>query len=123
MAKIAEWAPPEWAYNCFPLPNPEAEVVTLEFVIAAMQAQVDVCTECDWAPLGRVLHVAHMLVCHQGGDGLWATALNARTGEDIGDERTSAPLPLFRRLNAFLNTSEFDAALQCGEAGVLSHKG
>ena len=123
MATIAAWASPEWVYTCFPLPETEAEVVTLDYVIAAMQAQVDLCTEWDWAPLGRVLHVSHMLVSHQGVDGLWPATFNVRTGQAIGVDRSSAPLPLFRRLNAFLGSSEFDSALRHGEAGVLSHEG
>jgi len=120
---IADWTPPEWVCNRFPMPTPETEEVTLDYVIAAAQAEVDACTEQDTTPLGRVLHVAHMLVSQQGADGLWAAAFNLRTGEEISVERSSAPLPLFRRLNALLDSSEFDYSLRRGEAGVLSHKG
>jgi hypothetical protein len=120
---IADWTPPEWVYNRFPMPTPETEVVTLDYVIAAMYAEADSCTEWDSTPLGRVLHVAPMLVSHQGDDGLWASVFNLRTAEEIGVERSSAPLPLFRRLNEMLDSSEFDFALRRGEAGVLSHKG
>jgi len=123
MAMFADWTPPEWVYNRFPMPNPETEVVTLDYVITVMQAAVDACTEWDTAPLGRVLHVAHMLVSHQGADGLWAATWNLRTGEEIGGERSSAPLPLFRRLNNLLGSSEFDFSLRRGEAGVLSPEG
>ncbi len=120
---LAAWTPPEWVYNCFPLPALEAETVTLDYVIETMQAETDSCTEWDSTPLGRVLHVAHMLVSHQGADGLWASALNLRTGEEIGGSRSSAPLPLLQRLNVLLDSSEFDFALRRGEAGVLSRKG
>jgi len=123
MAMIADWTPPEWVYNCFPVPTLETEVVTLDYVIAAAQAEVDACTEWDTTPLGRVLHVAHMLVSHQGVDGLWAATFNLRTAEESSGERSSAPLPLFRRLNDILGSSEFDFSLRRGEAGVLSHKG
>ena len=119
---IAGWTPPEWVYNCFPLFVPETEVVTLDDVIAAMHAELDSCTEWDSTPRGRVLHVAHMLVSHQGADGLWPSRFNLRTAEEIGVERSSAPLPLFRRLNDLLDSTEFDFALNRGEAGVLSHK-
>jgi hypothetical protein len=119
---IVEWTPPEWVYNRFPMPAPQMEEVTLDYVIAAMQAETDTCTEWDSTPLGRVLHVAHMLVSHQGADGLWPATFNLRTAEEIGTERSSAPLLLFRRLNALLDSSEFDFALRCGEAGVSSHK-
>ena len=120
---IADWTPPEWVCNRFPMPTPETEEVTLDYVIVAAQAEVDACTKWDTTPLGRVLHVAHMLVSHQGSDGLWAATWNLRTGEEIGVERSSAPLALFRRLNDVLGSSEFDFALRRGEAGVLSHKG
>lgn len=120
---IADWTPPEWVYNRFPMPTPETEEVTLDYVIAAAQAETDTCTEWDTAPLGRVLHIAHMLVSHQGADGLWAATWNLRTGEEIGVERSSAPLPLFRRLNDLLGSSEFDFSLHRAEAGVLSHQG
>ena len=120
---IAEWTPSHWVYCCFPMPTLEQEVVTLEYVIAAMHAEADTCTEWDRNPLGRVLHVAHMLVSHQGADGLWDAVFNLRTAESIGSERSSAPLLLFRRLNATLDLSEFDFALRRGEAGVLSHQG
>jgi hypothetical protein len=120
---IADWTPPEWVYNRFPMPASETEEVTLDYVIAAMQAEVEICTEWDSTPLGRVLHVAHMLVSHQGDDGLWAATFNLRTGDEVGIERSSAPLPLLRRLNSILDSSEFDFTLRRGEAGVLSHKG
>ena len=120
---IAAWTPPDWVYNCFPIPTPETESVTLDYVIDEMHAEADSCTEWDGNPLGRVLHVAHMLVSHQGTDGLWAAIFNLRTGEAVGLERTDAPLPLMRRLNAMLDSSEFDFALRRGEAGVVSHKG
>jgi hypothetical protein len=120
---IAAWTPPEWVYNRFPMSSLETEAVTLDYVIAAMQVETDSCTEWDSTPLGRVLHVAHMLVSHQGDDGLWASVFNLCTGEEIGVERSSAPLPLLHRLNSILDSSEFDFALRRGEAGVLSHKG
>lgn len=112
---IADWTPPEWVYNRFPQSAPEAEIVSLDEVIVAMQAELDACTEWDSAPLGRVLHVAHMLVSHQGADGLWALTFNLRTGEEIGKERSRAPLPLMRRLNALLDSTEFDHSLRRAE--------
>ena len=120
---IAAWTSPDWVYSCFPMPTPETEVVTLDYVIVAMNAETDSCTEWDGSPLGRVLHVAHMLVSHQGADGLWPAAFNMRTGNAVGGERSSAPLPLMRRLNDILDSSEFDFSLRCGEAGVLSREG
>jgi hypothetical protein len=119
---IAAWSPPEWVYNCFPMPTPETEIVTLAYVIAAMQAEADSCTEWDGTPLGRVLHVAHMLVSHQGIDGLWAARFNLRTGDPVGEERSGLPLPLLRRLNAILDSTEFDFTLRRGEAGVQARK-
>lgn len=123
MAMIAARAPLEWVFWNFPMPTSETEVVTLDYVVAALQSEIDTCTEWDTSPLGNVLHVAHMLVCHQGADGLWACAFSLRTAEEIGVERSSAPLPLFRRLNDLLGSTEFDFSLRRGEAGVLSQKG
>ena len=119
---IAAWTPPDWVYNCFPLPAPDMEVVTIGYIVDAIQEEVDHCTEWDSTPLGPVLHVAHMLVCFQGADGLWAAALNLRTGEDAGAERSHAPCDLLRRLNEILASSEFDSAISRGEAGINARK-
>lgn len=119
---IAAWTPPDWVYNCFPQPEPNVEVVTLRYVVDAMQEEVDRCTEWDSTPLGPVLHVAHMLVCFQGADGLWATVLNLRTGEDVGAERSHAPRDILCRLNEILASSEFDSAIRRSEAGIIAQK-
>ncbi len=114
------WTSPDWVYCCFPAPSAEVEEVSLAYVVESMQAVADTCTEWDGNPLGRVLHVAHMLVSHQGADGLWAATFNLRTGADVGTERNGAPLPLFHRLNETLDSTEFDFAIRRGEAGVLA---
>lgn len=94
----------------------------MEYIVAALQSEVDACKEWETTSLGRVLHVAHLLVTLQGKDGLWSGTINLRTGEDVDDTRSNAPLPLFRRLNALLDSSEFDFSLRRAEAGDLSHK-
>lgn len=119
---IAEWTPPGWVFNVFPIPVPDTEVITLDYIIAAMRAEIESCTEWDSVPLGRVLHVAHMLVSHQAADGLWPAVLNLRTAEDIGTERSHAPLPLFRDLNKILDSSEFDFAVRRIEAGISAQE-
>src|SRR5262249_4157101 len=73
-----DWAPPEWVRNGFPLPAPEEEVVTMEFVVTTLDALADAATEADMTPLGAVLHVAHLLKTMQGADGRWPDKFNAR---------------------------------------------
>ena len=119
---IAAWTPPEWVYNCFPLPDLKREEVTLNYVIRAMHAEADTCTEWDGNPLGRVLHVAHMLVSHQGRDGLWSARINLRTGDDITTIRSDAPCTLMQRLNAILESTEFDFAIRRAKEGVSAQK-
>ncbi len=105
-------SPPEWAFNCFPLPEPDVDVLTMEFVISTMQAQIDLVTEADTSRLGRALHVGHLLTVAQSDAGDWPAVFNARTGESIGSERSLAPLPMFERMNLMLNSSEFDHVLK-----------
>jgi len=129
--EIAGWTPPEWVYNIFPLPVSNShpsqskgiattEVVSMEFLLEVMGAGIDGCTEWDSAPLGPILHMAHMLVAHQGSDGLWASALNLRTGDDATDERTGSPVDIFDRLNEILGSTEFDFAIRRARAGISS---
>lgn len=107
-------APPEWFYSGMPLTGPGEEIVTLETALQVLHAQADRVTESDTSPLGGVLHVAHLLKSEQGTDGQWPEAVNARTGRAVGNGRTIAPVTLLRRLNAMLNSTEFEAA--CEEA-------
>lgn len=120
---IATWTPPEWVYNCFPLPEPDAEIVTLEYLLEEMHSAVDACTEWDDTPIGPMLHLAHMLVSHQGRDGLWSTAFNLRTGDDTSQDRTGAPVAIFRRLNKILGSTEFDIPIRHAEAGIAAQDG
>ena len=119
---IAAWTPPEWVYNCFPQPEPGREEVSLAYVMDAMFAEADTCTEWDGNPLGRVLHVAHMLVSYQDKDGLWPASFNMRTGDDIGTDRSAAPADLMRLLNKTLDSTEFDLAICRAEEGINSQK-
>jgi len=113
------WTPPEWVCCGFPLTEANAEVVNLEEVMTTLGGLVDTVTEADTGPLGAVLHVAHILVTLQGEDGRWPAVLNLRTGGAVGRERSSAPIPLFRRLNALLRSTEFAHACRLAEAGRL----
>jgi len=111
------WSPPEWVYNCFPLPNEEAEVLTLDWLISTLHAHIDTVTEADTTALGQALHVGHMLVTMQGADGRWPASVNVRTGEPLSEARSFAPIPLFQRMNAMLDTTEFDNACARAAAG------
>jgi len=110
-------SPPEWEFNCFPLPAEGVEEITMAFVIDAMQAHVDTVTEADTTALGRALHVGHLLTVAQSDEGDWPARFNARTGEPLGPERTLLPLPLFERMNRMLSSTEFDHVLKHAEAG------
>jgi hypothetical protein len=110
------WSPPDWACSLFPLIGPQVEIVPLAYVVAVLHARIAAATESDTSPLGGVLHVAHLFKSQQGRDGTWPETLNARTGEAVGAGRTIAPVSVFRRLNALLNTTEFEAVCELAEA-------
>jgi hypothetical protein len=110
-------SPPEWARCGFPLEEEGREVVGLSGLVATLQNILDRSPDGDTPAFGMALHVFHMLVTMQGMDGRWPVAFNARTGEEIGEARSFAPVPLFRRINAMLNTTEFDSACADAEAG------
>jgi hypothetical protein len=109
---IAAWTPPSWSCHCFPLPDPDAEVVELDYIVTALIGHAAQITEADRTALGPAMHVAHMLVTLQGADGLWPAKLNLRTGRTADDARSAAPLPLMRWLNQLLYSTEFDPAIR-----------
>lgn len=115
--EIPDWSPPEWSCNCFPLSAPDAETIELDWLVQTLNALADTVTEADTAPLGKVLHVAHILKTMQGSDGKWPHCFNARTGDATDNTRSTEPLALFRRLNAMLQSTEFDSAIRFAEAG------
>jgi len=106
------WAPPEWACPCFPIPEHGTEVLSMEYIIGALQDHLNKVTEADTTALGRALHVGHILVTMQSDEGDWPALLNVRTGAWIGEERSLTPVPLFKRMTAMLNSTEFDHVLQ-----------
>jgi hypothetical protein len=112
MAVDIIWSPPEWACCCFPLPEPNAEVLSMDYIVGALQVHLNKVTEADTTALGRALHVGHILTTMQSRDGDWPAILNVRTGEWVGAERSLAPVPLFERMTAMLNTTEFDHVIQ-----------
>jgi hypothetical protein len=111
-------SPPEWSYSRFPLAHPQEEQIRLEMLVERLQRLLNTCTEADSTPRGVVLHVAHMLVSRQGADGAWPAEFNLLTGKAISEDRSTAPVPLFRRLNEELNSTEFNFACARAEAGV-----
>jgi hypothetical protein len=115
---IGAWAPPNWACNCFPLPSAGVEVVSLDYIMTALDRHIASITEADSTALGAAMHVAHILVTLQGADGLWPARLNLRTGRGVGEARSAGPLPLMRRLNALLYSTEYDPAIRRAEAAV-----
>jgi hypothetical protein len=119
-AIIGSWTPPSWVLNCFPRPTAETEVVSLEYIIAALDRHTSTITDADSTPLGAAMHVAHMLVTLQGADGLWPAQLNLRTGRAGNEMRSSAPVPLMRRLNALLYSTEFDPAISRADAAAAA---
>jgi hypothetical protein len=65
----------------------------------------------DQTFIAPVLHWAHIFKAEQGVNGDWPAIVNARTGEEVGLERTSAPVKLLKRLAILLQSSEFDLAI------------
>jgi len=109
------WAPPEWTLCGFPLEAVGREPIRLETALATLYRLADTITDADSTALGPAMHVAHMLVSRQGADGQWPAMLNARTGDALSDERSEAPLQLYKRLADLLGTTEFDHILAFAE--------
>lgn len=80
----------------------------MELALAKMERYQD--TK-DFAQLGEIPHLAHILKANQLEKGDWYNFVNGRTGEPIGDERTYAPALLFMRLREIMNSSEYDHAI------------
>jgi hypothetical protein len=118
VALIGAWTPREWVCNCFPQPAAGVEVVSLEYIIAALDQHTANITEADSTPLGAAMHAAHILVTLQGTDGLWPARLNLRTGRGADEARSASPLPLMRRLNALLYSTEYDPIIRRAEAAL-----
>jgi hypothetical protein len=112
------WTPPSWVCCCFPQPEPEVETVSLDYIMTALQQHTAQITEADSTALGAAMHVAHILVTLQGADGLWPARLNLRTGRGVGDGRSAAPVPLMRRLNQLLYSTEFDHSIDRAETAT-----
>lgn len=73
----------------------------------------------DYAPIGPVIHWAHIFKSEQGIDGDWPAAANARTGEAIGSARTVAPAELMARLDALLDSTEYAACIEAAAQAIL----
>ncbi|MEP6756613.1 MAG: hypothetical protein ABJA67_13995 [Chthonomonadales bacterium] len=113
-------SPPEWLYNGFPLTTDGDESLDLQLALQVCHQLVSATTQIDYTPLGRALHMAHMLVGLQGPIGDWPASWNGRTGEPIGDDRTHEPVTLFRELRQILQSTEFDHVISRAEAGISS---
>ena len=105
-------APLDWAYALFPLQGERQETLSLEWLIRLAHQRIDRAQETgDEAHFGPVLHWAHLLKVEQGPDGDWPAQVNARTGEAVGAARTREPARLLARLDALLDSCEFEAAV------------
>ena len=91
-------APQGWAWALFPLEEGEPETLWTEAVVRrAMELVKKAERSGDYAPIGPVIHWAHIFKSEQGIDGDWPAAINARTGKAIGAARTVAPAALMAR--------------------------
>ncbi len=105
-------------YHGFPLPEPNAQVVSIEWVVeTAMRLMDEADTTGDEARFGEVPHWAHLLKATQDAEGRWPLRVEVFTGQPVGEARTTAPARLFRRLGRTLRSSEFDAAAALAESG------
>jgi hypothetical protein len=120
---IAAWTSPFWVCNIFPQPAPDVEVVSLDYILAALDRHTAQITEADSTALGAAMHVAHILVTLQGADGLWPARLNLRTGREVDGSRSAAPIALMRRLNELLYSTEYDSVVHRAEIGLAAREG
>jgi len=105
-------APLGWAYALFPLQGEGDERLSLEWLTGLAHKLIDNAEETgDEAHFGPVLHWAHILKTEQGPDGDWPAQVNARTGAPVGAARTREPARLLARLDALLDSSEFEAVV------------
>jgi hypothetical protein len=105
-------APLDWAYANFPLPSEGEESLSMEWLVNVAYVLIDRAEETgNEAHFGPVLHWAHILKSEQGPAGDWPALVNARTGAVIGAARTREPGRLLARLDALLDSSEFETAV------------
>jgi hypothetical protein len=105
-------APLGWAYALFPLQHEGEEGLSLEWVVRVAHERIDRAQQTgDEAHVGPVLHWAHILKIEQGPNGDWPVQVNARTGAVAGTSRTREPAGLLARLDALLDSTEFEAAI------------
>ncbi len=114
---IAAWTSADWCCTCFPLPDPDTEVVEMDTIVSALFQHASRITEADRTALGPAMHVAHILVTRQGADGLWPARLNLRTGYAVGEKRSAAPIRLMRWLNQLLFSTEFGPTIRHAASG------
>lgn len=70
----------------------------------------------DEAPMGPVLHWAHVLKTEQRPDGTWPVWVNARTGQAESQDATRGPAAVMERLAKILHTTEFDECIRLAGA-------
>lgn len=111
-------APLDWYYHGFPLQCEGQEALSLDWVAAVANHLMDRAAETgDESCFGPVPHWAHLLKVEQGPEGDWPAAVNARTGQPAGPERTFGPALVLARLAALLQTTEFDRAIALARDG------
>lgn len=98
----------------------DAETLWTDAVVRnAIQLVDEAGQSADYAPIGPVIHWAHIFKSEQGTDGGWPAAVNARTGEPIGAVRTTAPAELMARLDALLESTEYAACIEAAAQANL----
>jgi hypothetical protein len=114
-------APLDWAYANFPLQGDREETLSLEWLVNLAHQLIDLAEQTgNEAHFGPVLHWAHILKSGQGPDGDWPVCVNARTGASVGAARTRKPAELLARLDALLDSSEFEVAVAQARAEVTA---
>lgn len=113
-------APQGWAWALFPLEEGDRETLRTETVVRRGMALVKEAERSgDYAPIGPVIHWAHIFKSEQGIDGDWPAAVNARTGEAINAARTASPAKLMARLDALLESTEYAACIEAAAHTIL----
>jgi hypothetical protein len=113
-------APPDWIWSLFPLVGGDTETVNIESVVhRAMELVNEAAHTGDHAPIGPVMHWAHIFKSEQGTNGDWPAKVNGRTGEAVSAVRTVAPAALMARLDALLESSEYVISIEAAAQVTL----
>lgn len=116
LSGCSDLAPSDWAYHGFPVERGE-ELSLDDVALQGIERITRADATGEYTLIGPVLHWAHRFVSSQGSDGGWPAAVNARTGELLGERRTWLPSRMLATLGDFLDSSEFDHAVERATRG------